>query len=312
MGGDCQLIGPPPPLPEDDGEAGGFEEEGEGEGGDSGSEQPAITTKKDEVKDEPPKKKKKKKKKWMYVCLANCKYDSVKRVSKRFGFKEVSEDEDWNLYWTDYSVALERVMDMKKYQKINHFPGMSEICRKDLLARNMNRMAKLFPKEYSCFPRSWCLPADAGDFQAYIRQKKHKTYILKPESGCQGKGIWVTKNPKEIKPHEHMLCQQYVSKPFLIDGFKFDLRIYTLVTSCDPFRIFVFKDGLSRFATLKYTDPSNSNVDNVYMHLTNYAINKNSSNFIKMMRRVVVRGESPQLTNGCVIMAMMSTKCGQT
>ena len=51
-----------------------------------------------------------------------------------------------------------------------------------------------------------------GDFQAYTRQKKHKTYILKPESGCQGRGIWVTKNPKEIKPHEHMLCQQYISK----------------------------------------------------------------------------------------------------
>ena len=51
-----------------------------------------------------------------------------------------------------------------------------------------------------------------GDFAAYTRAKKHKTYILKPESGCQGKGIWVTKNPKDIKPHEHMLCQQYLSK----------------------------------------------------------------------------------------------------
>ena len=46
------------------------------------------------------------------------------------------------------------------FQKINHFPGMSEICRKDLLARNMNRMLKLFPKEYNVFPRSWCLPAE--------------------------------------------------------------------------------------------------------------------------------------------------------
>ena len=41
---------------------------------------------------------------------------TVRRVSKRFGFKEVTDDEDWNLYWTDYSVTLERVMDMKKYQ----------------------------------------------------------------------------------------------------------------------------------------------------------------------------------------------------
>ena len=46
------------------------------------------------------------------------------------------------------------------FQKINHFPGMSEICRKDLLARNMNRMLKTFPKEYNVFPKTWCLPAE--------------------------------------------------------------------------------------------------------------------------------------------------------
>ena len=66
-----------------------------------------------------------------------------------------------------------------------------------------------------------------------------------------------------MKPGEHMICQQYVSKPFLIDGFKFDLRIYALVTSCDPLRLFVFKDGLARFATQKYTEPTNSNIVSV-------------------------------------------------
>lgn len=45
-------------------------------------------------------------------------------------------------------------------QKINHFPGMTEICRKDLLARNLNRMQKLYPTEYNIFPRTWCLPAE--------------------------------------------------------------------------------------------------------------------------------------------------------
>ncbi|CAG2221368.1 TTLL6_13 [Mytilus edulis] len=156
-------------------------------------------------------KKKKKRKKIYYICLTNCKYEVVRKMSKRFGFKEVSDDDEWTLYWTDYSVALERVMEMKKYQKINHFPGMSEICRKDMLARNLNRMLKMYPKEYNIFPKTWCLPADYGDFQAYTRQKKIRLYILKPETGCQGKGIWVTKNPKEIKPHEHMLCQQRIS-----------------------------------------------------------------------------------------------------
>ncbi|XP_061165550.1 tubulin polyglutamylase ttll6-like isoform X17 [Saccostrea echinata] len=282
------LIQQPPLGEEDEGEdddtgistQADDETEYEGEGQTPHNQTPIDIEKKQE-QDKKIVKKKKKKKKIYYICLTNCKYDVVRRVSRKFGFKEVSDDEDWTLYWTDYSVALERVMEMKKYQKINHFPGMSEICRKDLLARNLNRMGKMFPKEYNIFPKTWCLPADYGDFLAYTRQKKNKTYILKPETGCQGRGIWVTRNPKEIKPHEHMICQQYMSRPFLIDGFKFDLRIYTLVTSCDPLRIFLFKDGLARFATNKYIEPTHNNVDNVFMHLTNYAINKHSEDFIR-------------------------------
>uniref|UniRef100_A0A9J8BBR6 Tubulin tyrosine ligase-like family, member 6 n=1 Tax=Cyprinus carpio carpio TaxID=630221 RepID=A0A9J8BBR6_CYPCA len=137
--------------------------------------------------------------------------------------------------------------------------------QKDLLTRNMNRMLKLFPKEYNIFPRI-CY----NDFQAYTRAKKHKTYICKPDSGCQGRGICLTKSNKDIRPGEHMICQVYISKPFIIDGFKFDLRICVLVTSCDPFRIFMFK--LVRF--------TGNNLD-VCMHLTNYAINKHSENFVR-------------------------------
>ncbi|XP_071953341.1 tubulin polyglutamylase ttll6-like isoform X4 [Antedon mediterranea] len=256
----------------------GYLEE-EGEGGDSGGDD--ETTNRERPTSSPAKKKKRKKKKFMGICLANCKYDSVRRMARKFGMKEVGEDDDWTLYWTDYSVALERVMEMKKYQKINHFPGMSEICRKDLLARNLTRLQKLFPKEFAIFPRTWVLPADYGDFLAFCRTKKNKTYICKPESGCQGKGIFITKNIKDIKPGEHQVCQQYVSKPFLIDGFKFDLRIYVLVTSCDPLRIYVYKDGLARFATIKYIEPTSNNTDEQCMHLTNYAINKHSSDFIR-------------------------------
>ncbi|XP_016392618.1 tubulin polyglutamylase ttll6-like isoform X1 [Sinocyclocheilus rhinocerous] len=225
--------------------------------------------------------KKKKRKKKLWINLTNCKYESVRRAARRYGLREAAEGEDWTLFWTDCSVSLDRVMDMKRYQKINHFPGMNEICRKDLLARNMNHMLKLFPKEYNIFPRTWCLPADYSDFQAYTRAKKHKTYICKPDSGCQGRGIYLTKSNKDIRPGEHMICQVYISKPFIIEGFKFDLRIYVLVTSCDPFRIFMYNEGLARFCTTQYTEPTGNNLEDVCMHLTNYAINKHSENFVR-------------------------------
>ena len=41
---------------------------------------------------------------------------SVCRVSRKFGLKPVGDDEDWTVFWTDTSVLLERVMDMKRYQ----------------------------------------------------------------------------------------------------------------------------------------------------------------------------------------------------
>lgn len=48
-------------------------------------------------------------------------------------------------------------------------------------------------------------------------------------------------------------------KPFTVDGFKFDLRVYVAVTSCDPFRIFVYREGLARFTTQQYEEPTQNN-----------------------------------------------------
>ena len=59
----------------------------------------------------------------------------------------------------------------------------------------------------------------------------------------------------------------FIFQPLLIDGFKFDLRIYTLITSVDPLRIFVFKDGLARFATQKYVEPTNNNLVRLFVCL---------------------------------------------
>ena len=74
-----------------------------------------------------------------------------------------------------------------------------------------------------------------------------------------------------------------MQNPYLIDGLKFDLRLYVLVLSCEPLKIFLYKEGLVRFATHKYkpleVNADKSALNNLFMHLTNYAVNKENENF---------------------------------
>ena len=56
-------------------------------------------------------------------------------------------------------------------------------------------------------------------------------------------------------------------------GKKFDLRLYVLVTSFRPIRAYLFKRGFCRFCSAKY-DRSTHQMDNMLVHLTNVAIQK--------------------------------------
>ena len=79
-------------------------------------------------------------------------------------------------------------------------------------------------------------------------------------------------SPTSIKIH---------SRPFTFNNLKFDLRIYVLVAGCDPLRIYLYRDGLVRFATEQYKKANKQNKGDRYMHLTNFAINKTNPNFTR-------------------------------
>jgi hypothetical protein len=156
---------------------------------------------------------------------------------------------------------------------------MHEICRKDHLARNASRMSRIVPHVFDFIPKTWILPLDLADLVAYSKSfKKPPCLIAKPDRGCQGKGIFLLRDPTLLSVTDTVV-QSYISNPCLLDGLKFDLRVYVLVTSVEPLRIFVYQEGLGRFATQEYKSPNKSNLSNAFMHLTNYAINKHSMSF---------------------------------
>ena len=72
----------------------------------------------------------------------------------------------------------------------------------------------------------------------------------------------------------------YISNPHLINGLKYDLRVYVIVTSFDPLKIYLYKEGLARFATQNYTTDF-KDLSKKYIHLTNFSVNKNAPNYVK-------------------------------
>jgi len=45
--------------------------------------------------------------------------------------------------------------------------------------------------------------------------------------------------------------QEYVNNPLLIDGYKFDVGVYTIITSIDPLRVYMYNgDILFRYSIL--------------------------------------------------------------
>ncbi|CAD8086279.1 unnamed protein product [Paramecium sonneborni] len=210
------------------------------------------------------------------INLEQTKYKVIEEAVQLLEWKVSPSEIECHIFWKDCYVTDEEYRRLLPYQRINHFPGSYMLGKKNELCRNLNRMRKMYPDDYDFFPRTWQLPYQSEE----VRQKQGTAiFIVKPEANCQGRGIFLT---KKLDPFldKHYVVQEYLSNPFLIDGLKFDLRIYVLLKSIYPLKIFMYQEGLARFSTKKYVRPQKKNLGSVTMHLTNYAINKRSKDFV--------------------------------
>ena len=53
-----------------------------------------------------------------------------------------------------------------------------------------------------------------------------------------------------------------------------------LITSIQPYICYINKEGLARFCTEDYEVPNSKNINNPFIHLTNYSLNKESPKFL--------------------------------
>jgi len=198
------------------------------------------------------------KKIWFWA--PECKYIVILDKVNELGWKLVKVEKNeskCNLYWIDVATIHERFRSIQPWQMINHFPGMPNIARKNRMGQNLNRMIKLFPKEYNYYPRTWVLPQELTDFRAQFdnfgNTLGNKIYIIKPDAGCQGRGIFLTRTFDNVPQSESVVAQLYIARPLLLDGFKFDLRVYVFVSSVKPLRFSPFKIKFLTLFEISYT-----------------------------------------------------------
>jgi len=149
-----------------------------------------------------------------------------------------------------------------------------------------------FAKKYKCSYND--LGIQPAQFRLYVEnecedlkrigsQMSGQTWLLKPEAGSQGQGITFHDNVDDIqgkRPNffpcadrkslpatERALVQQYIQQPLLLYKCKFDVRVYMLIASSDPWMVF-YHPGYLRRALWPYTP--NSKDRKVYLTNTHF------------------------------------------
>ena len=231
--------------------------------------------------------------------FANTIYD----VMTARGWKETDSDTDWDFHWAEREWVYEvfDTMHLEPHQRLNHFRNGRELCRKDLLVKNLKRMKRGLQRDgqvdqakaYDFMPLSFVLPREYAMFVEEFK-RSGGVWIMKPIGSAQGRGIFLFSRLSEIsewrtrpqhlnkeeqtKEPEAYIVQRYIENPYLVGGKKFDMRLYVLVTSFSPLVAYMYRGGFARFSHTRYSsDPAD--IANNFVHLTNVAIQKTAENY---------------------------------
>ncbi|KAM7360083.1 tubulin tyrosine ligase-like 15 [Cochliomyia hominivorax] len=176
----------------------------------------------------------------------------VINVLARLGYKRVDLEDSWNLLWAhDYPFIKmkQRMKTLEKFQVVNHFPGCGFITNK----------VDLSTTSLPFLPRAFRLPSERDIFLNYVKEKPNALFV---EKHNEHRHIAI-KAPDEINLNSNdSFVQEFIQNPFLVDGHKFDIGVYVVISSVDPLRLYIYSgDVLFRYCPEKYHPFNASNID---------------------------------------------------
>jgi tubulin polyglutamylase TTLL4 len=173
-------------------------------------------------------------------------------------------------------LTSEEMNRLKIWTRINHFASVTLIGSKAELHRRMRELRVRLGHEVPFYPLAFYPPDEYEELlEAW---ETRPIWILKAPALSRGRAIRLVRPGDERPPMLPYVIEEYIPRPLLITGRKFDVRLYALVTSVFPLVIYFHPGGLCLFATSPYG--TDGDLSDLTAHVTNYQINKTSKNFV--------------------------------
>ena len=204
-------------------------------------------------------------------------YTSLRHALQSAGLKQTTAF-SFNIIFTTVPKP-DFLISLKSHQKVNHFPGSWQLGRKDNLWKNIDKFKRKHKKQFDICPKTFVLPDHFTQFNIERKEHPGQLWIMKPNGLSCGRGIRIVSNKSRCDNRNGYVVSRYIMNPHLINGYKYDLRLYVAVTSFDPLRVYIYEEGLVRFATEPFV-ADKKKIKRRYMHLTNFSVNKRSPNFV--------------------------------
>ncbi|XP_078068301.1 putative tubulin polyglutamylase ttll-15 isoform X2 [Mustelus asterias] len=188
---------------------------------------------------------------WLYAPHADSGYlEHVVKVFEKIGYMRGDRDSKWDVLWSyNYPfVKLQSILEnLASHQKVNHFPGLGHITNK----------GSLVASNFSYIPKAFRMPEQKEEF--LMETKKHTDKLWVEKSNLH-RGIRIIPLQELELSSRGTFLQEFITHPLLIDGRKFDIGVYTILTSIKPLRVYIYEEEvILRFCSQEYYpfDPTN-------------------------------------------------------
>lgn len=209
-------------------------------------------------------------------------------ILRPYGFMETTSD-DWDLLWTMVpqwsSLPTSPSPDLqlpRPWQRHNHCLSLTD--NRGISGGKISQW-QLFKcmrkahgsRHFSYMPESLILPDEVSELERVFKTDD-SPWIIKPSTGKRAMGVKLITSVHDIPDGtEKYIAQRYISNPLLLDGRKFHMRLYLVITNLHPLRALVHREGLVLLAATNYTtDPSS--YGDLSVHLTNAAVADRNKN----------------------------------